>query len=153
MSEIPDWASAILLEEKAAKLQDDYDRFFVNAWFSRPWGKVWQQLHFFMEQNNNQLPLHRVPSHDGHRSVTITRFFAAYLPKTSGVLFSSGDKDKAIKTMKTERLLTLECDRKKAQSDRNELKHASKHMHKALTERIGGCQFAEASNSNWRKCK
>ena len=152
MGSIPSWAEDILQDGKADKLQDDFDKFMIDMWFDQPWTKVWFQLERF-KKDHGCLPSKRIAFHKGQREVSIPRFFAAYLPKTSGVLLSTQDRTKAFHVMKNEIMLTSSCDLRKMRSERKE-KNQTNTLHNSTIIHVNNfSNFKDQSNSNWRKVK
>ena len=139
-------------------LQDKWDRFLVDGWYQH--NRVMRFLtKDFMKDNGISCQefdsLQRTPQYIIQQKCTVTRFFAAYLPVISNMLWNNNqDKETIVKALKKQKLLKQMIDSSKVQKEQQEMKKARKDaMSEGVSHKLVKEQRESNSRSNWGVCK
>jgi hypothetical protein len=148
-----------LLNAKTEFLQEEWDKFMIQAWKTKPnWTMAYMRYKFIEENKIDKLnfsELKRTPKFLRHYRCRITRYIAAYLPTLSTCLWNGNKTDEELlQICSKSRLLNIPVDNTQVIRESTELIRAKGRYEKAILERDGFDTNKEKTNrSNWGAAK
>ena len=152
---------AMLLSAEKDMLQKAWDAYLVGCWYKKPNKKMqWCATDFVKEHKipyEKFYDLKRIPRFEWHRSVRVTRFVAAHLPKLNTALWGGklSDEELLSRLFKSD-IDTMDkaADKHKYQSEKNEIAYAQKKWQAALKEKeLVNALYESGRESRWDVCK
>jgi len=112
-------------------LQKQWDLHLIKAWRDRPFLRMSDCAGEFEKKHKDAIPEHmkRFPKYEEtHFYLTVSRFIAAFLPKTNDALWDGKTDEEVVAIMSKENLMRQCVDRRKVDAERYAVNKTRKTM-------------------------
>jgi hypothetical protein len=152
MKTIPDWMLEARREAEEAYAIAEWDKTIIAMWRKYPNVKMKVAFGKFVAREDISYSacraIYRYPDTAYHAgTMTVSRYCAAYLPRTNAALWDGCDDARVMQIISKERPALSDQECEKGRKEKNEKQYVSRAYRAAIISRALSLEFKESSNA------